>query len=370
MVKVSLILKTFDKKSNESKKETIDSKEFPKPKKYEQFISDIIKSFKIKNKKDITLMVYTIDEDENPIHDQQDLDDYEALEYRVILEKDESSDKKLFIPSSSEEKSKDKKSNKNEKSKDKEEDKINDEPESEKEEDEIDEEPDDEMNINIKVNMEISDKEIEQFIEGQIKVIPEIDNQNINDDIQFDIEEYKKELNNKNINIIKNFNNSLDNKINNIVINKSNFMKESIKNSIINFSNIHIEEIKKINNETKGLKEEFDDMISNSSQMNIGLEKIKEGIESGKMINTNPSKNPSNIEENPNAEINHSNQIENHIGQINPSNKIINPNEGKKHQNNLNNIEEEEIFQKNQHKLTIKFEKENLDLEISIFPGI
>ena len=32
MVKVSLILKTFDKKSNESKKETIDSKEFPKPK--------------------------------------------------------------------------------------------------------------------------------------------------------------------------------------------------------------------------------------------------------------------------------------------------------------------------------------------------
>ena len=92
MVKVSLILKTFDKKSNESKKEIIDSKEFPKPKKYEQFISDIIKSFKIKNKKDITLMVYTTDEDENPIHDQQDLDDYEALEYRVILEKDESSE--------------------------------------------------------------------------------------------------------------------------------------------------------------------------------------------------------------------------------------------------------------------------------------
>ena len=39
-------------------------------------------------------MVYKKDEDENPIHDQQDLDDYEALEYRVILEKDKSSKEK------------------------------------------------------------------------------------------------------------------------------------------------------------------------------------------------------------------------------------------------------------------------------------
>ena len=47
----------------------------------------------------------------------------------------------------------------------------------------------------------MSDKDIENLIEGQIKDIPEIDNFIMNDNSQFNIEKYKKELNNKNNNI-------------------------------------------------------------------------------------------------------------------------------------------------------------------------
>ena len=113
-------------------------------------------------------MVFTTDEDELPIHDQEDLDNFKALKYRVI---------------------------------------INNENDSGKKEDIIREGPNDEININLKINMEISEKELEKFIDEQIKIFPEIENQNINDDIQFDIKKYKEKLENKNINIIKNFNN-------------------------------------------------------------------------------------------------------------------------------------------------------------------
>ena len=349
MVKVKLILKTLDKNYNESKKEIIDSKEFPKGKKYEQFISDITKSFKIKNKKDITLMVFTTDGDENPIYDQEDFDNFEALEYRVIIEKDE-------IPSFPDNKPKvGKKNKKNDESKNKEENKKNNinENDSEKEEDEINEDHDDEININLKINMEISEKELEKFIDEQIKIFPEIENQNINDDIQFDIKKYKEKLENKNINIIKNFNNSLNSKINDIIINKSNFMKETINNSVLKFSKTHIEQIKKINNETQGIKEDFSEIISNSNEMNKSLEILKEGIETRKIINPNHEIKPTHPE----------------VNEVKPQNEIINQNPKIKPQNNrknLNNIDDDEDdIPINLNKLTIKFVNENINLEIN-----
>ena len=315
MVKVSLILKTFDKDSNESKKELIDSKEFQKPKNYGDFISDITKCFKIKNKEDISLMVFTTDEDENPIHDQEDLDNFEALEYRVIINNENDSGEKGEI---------------------------------------IREGPKDEIDINLKINMEISEKELEKFIDEQIKIFPEIENQNINDDIQFDIKKYKEKLENKNINIIKNFNNSLNSKINDIIINKSNFMKETINNSVLKFSKTHIEQIKKINNETQGIKEDFSEIIFNSNQMNKSLEILKEGIEISKIINSNHEIKP------PYPEVN----------EVKPQNEIINQNPKIKPQNNRENInniddDDEDDIPVNLNKLTIKFVNENINLEIN-----
>ena len=101
MIKVSLYQKKFDNKTSESTRTLIDSKDFSKPKSYEEFISSLSKAFKLK-KKDIILNAYTTDEDENLIQDQQDLEDNEeeTVEYRIILEKMnlplQNPEKKLF----------------------------------------------------------------------------------------------------------------------------------------------------------------------------------------------------------------------------------------------------------------------------------
>ena len=224
MIKVILSSISYEN-DNEFKKETIDSKELSKPKNYEEFISNIIKTFRIKNKENtISLMVFTIGGDEIPIKDQKDFESYndEASEYRVNLTK------------------------KNE-------------------------EPFDQIDINIGVNLEIADFQMENIIDGLIKDIPEIDNNIINDDIQFDIEEYKKELNTKNNKFIKNYNNSLDIKIKNMMIDKNNIMKEKINNSILNFTNNSIKYLKKINNEIKEIKEDFGEIAENYDELNKAL---------------------------------------------------------------------------------------------------
>ena len=90
----------------------------------------------------------------------------------------------------------------------------------------------------------MTDKEIENLIKGQIKDVPEIDNNIINDDLQFNIEEFK----------------------------------EKINNSVLQFSNINIEQLKKINNVTNGIKEDFNEVIQNSNNMNDALNQLSGGI--------------------------------------------------------------------------------------------
>ena len=320
------------------KKETKDSKEFPKPKKYEEFISNIIKSFNIKKKKDINLMVFTTDGDEIPINDQEDLEYYknDVAEYRVIVEKKEpepspisggnSKVKKKKEDSDNGDDDEDNKSNKDEDEPKKKEDGKNEESGSENEGDE----DKDDINIKLNVNLEMTDKEIENLIEGQIKDVPEIDNNIINDDLQFNIEEFKSKLNDINISIINNFNKSFDSKINDIIINKSSIIKEKINNSVLQFSNINIEHLKKINNETKGIKDDFNEMIENSTSMNDALNQLNGGI--SPVLNQEKRKNTE----------------ENLVVNKQPSNNII----------------DEEGDEDNNKKLSIKFEKENIDFEI------
>ena len=349
MIKTVLIYDYGD-----SKKETVDSKEFPKPKKYEDFISNIAKSFKIKKKKEINLMVFTTDGDEIPIQDQEDLESYnnEASEYRVIIEKNESEKPQPSISSSGskaqikkkkedsvnddEEDDDDNKSQKDEdetkkfkKGKNQEVPNKNVKKEDSNSENEGDED-DDEIDIKLNINLELSEKEIENLIEGQIKNIPEIDNNIINDDLQFNIEEFKKKLNNKNNSIIKEFNKSFDSKINDIVMNKSNIMKQSINNSVLNFSQININNLTTINKDTNEIKEEFNEMFENSSNLNDALEKLKGEINAVPNLNPKPLINPK-------------------------TNPIRNQKPPK------NSIDDEE--DEDDNKLTIRFEKENINLE-------
>ena len=324
------------------KKETKDSKDFPKPKKYEEFISNIIKSFNIKKKKDINLMVFTTDGDEIPIQDQEDLESYkdDAAEYRVIIEKKESEksppgDNPKVKKKREDSDNDDDEDNKSIKDEDKpkkiKEDKGEDGKKEEESDSEIEGDEDkDEINIKINVNLEMTDKEIENLIEGQIKDVPEIDNNIINDDLQFNIEEFKSKLSNKNNTIINNFNKSFDSKINDIIINKSSIIKEKINNSVLQFSNINIEHLKKINNETKGIKDDFNEMIENSTSMNDALNQLNGGI--SPVLNQEKRKNTE----------------ENLVVNKQPSNNII----------------DEEGDEDNNKKLSIKFEKENIDFEI------
>ena len=319
----------------ESNKETKDSKEFPKPKKYEEFISNIAKSFNIKNKKEINLMVFTTDGDEIPIHDQEDLESYcdEASEYRAIVEKKES-EKSSGGQLKVKEKKEDSDDDDNDDNK-KEEKKPKKEDEKKKEESDLENDGDEEINIKLNVNLEIPDKELENLIEGQIKDIPDIDNNIINDDLQFNIDEFKTKLTNKNNNIIDNFNKSFESKINNIVINKSNIMKETINNSVLNFSKINIENLNHLNKETKVLNLEFGEISENSNDMNDALKKISEGIGQNPMPNPKP-----NLEQN------------------------SKPNQNPKPNPIRNIISDEEDNDDDKNKLNIKFEKENKEVEI------
>ena len=153
----------------ESNKETKDSKEFPKPKKYEEFISNIAKSFNIKKKNEINLMVFTTDGDEIPIHDQEDLESYcdEASEYRAIVEKKESetsSGGQLKVKEKKEDSDngdddEDNKSYKDEDEPKKKEDGKNEESGSKKKGDE----DKDDINIKIKENLKMTEKKIENL---------------------------------------------------------------------------------------------------------------------------------------------------------------------------------------------------------------
>ena len=324
------------------KKETKDSKDFPKPKKYEEFISNIIKSFNIKKKKDINLMVFTTDGDEIPIQDQEDLESYkdDAAEYRVIIEKKESEksppgDNPKVKKKREDSDNDDDEDNKSIKDEDKpkkiKEDKGEDGKKEEESDSEIEGDEDkDEINIKINVNLEMTDKEIENLIEGQIKDVPEIDNNIINDDLQFNIEEFKSKLSNKNNTIINNFNKSFDSKIKDIIINKSSIIKEKLNNSVLEFSNINIEHLKKINNESNQIKEDFNEMIENSNSMNDALSQLSGGIVPA--LNQNNRKKP---EENLRV------------------NKQLS-----------NNIIDEEPDEDKNNKIPIKFEKENIKFEI------
>ena len=275
MIKVSLFLKKFDKKASESTRVSIDSKEFPKPNSYEEFISKIAKAFNIK-KRDIILNAITNDEEEYLIKDQQALEDYkdETIEYQVILENKESLSRE---PSKTIEENKEAKEYKDKKEGQKQDDsgdEMNKGNDKSKEEDD----GEDELKIKINVNLDISDKEIENIISSQIKDIPPIDDKVINDDPGLDIEKYKEEMNIKYDNIKSDFNKAFDSKIDEIVINKNNLMQSKISNSILEFSNVNIKHLEGIKNEANGLKDESTELVENTQTMSIAIEKLSEEI--------------------------------------------------------------------------------------------
>lgn len=272
MVKVILYQKKYDDKKGESIKTELDSKEFPEPKSYEEFISDLAKAFKIK-KKEIIIYAFTNDEDEIVIQDQQDLDDNkdETQEYYIILEKEESSTQKPPKNIIQEEESS------STKKIDKKVDIIKKNEELEHQKEESEDGGDIEGNgieIKLDVNLDISDKELENMINSQIKEIPEIDNAIINDDVPFDIEKYKEEMNNKYNNMKNEFKSVLDTQINDIILNKSSLMKSKINDTILQFSEVSTNNLETIINEAQGMSEDSNNLLENTETMNKAMGEI------------------------------------------------------------------------------------------------
>ena len=270
MIRVNLFSKKFDTKLGESSRISIDSKEFPKPKSYEEFVSKIAKTFNLK-KKDIILNAFTTDEDEMLIQDQQDLEDNqdETVEYRIILEEGASQIKTTKnVP----EESKPSRAKEEKEEPNKDGDEEDNKPDDKSEEDNGEE---DGIDIKLDINLDIPDKELESIINSQIKEIPPIDNDIINDDIPFNIDEYKKEMNEKCTNIKNDFNKAFDSKVNEIVSAKSSLMQKRINDSILEFSKVSLNHLQKINNEASGLKEDSVNLVENTEDMNKAIEQLQ-----------------------------------------------------------------------------------------------
>ena len=289
MVKVKLIQK-FKDKNGDLKREVKSEKEIKKNKNFNNFITELSDIFNIPKNK-VKLMSLTEDDDEYAINDQDDLDSYlkEIKEFMIIMENEDEDIK----------------------------------------EDEEEEEEDYLSKINIKINFDISEKEIQKIIES-VKM-PEIDD--INDDIEFDIEKYKEDLNNVNNTKIGDFKKIFEKDIKNIITEKSNIIKTKISQSALNTQKDQEKNLASIEEETASVKKEFEEIIKNTSEMNNAIGDLNYKI-TGKKIEF--------------SEVN----LENQNGFEGGANDLI-----------LDEVEEE--FENNDKNI-IKFEEEEIRHEISI----
>ena len=246
MIKVILFQKIIDK-SGDSKRVFKSEKEIKKNKNYKNFINELSKAFIIPKNKFI-LMALTHDEDEYPINNQEDLDSYleEAKKFMIILEQNESENK-----INNKKTDRNKHGNRN-----------------------ITEE-------DIKSKIVESMQEFEEKIDKNFKM-PEIDD--INDDIEFDINKYKNELNE---NFIKKFEYSKQNfesDIKNIVTQKSNILKDNINNFLLETQNNFKKNLESIKEAESTIKKEFDKIIKDSKEKDNKIKDLKKKLNPPKTL--------------------------------------------------------------------------------------
>ena len=237
MVKVKLIQKIKDK-NGDIKRVVKSEKEIKKNENFNNFMTELSDTFNIPKNK-VKLMALTEEEDEYAINEQDDLDLYlkETKEFMIIME---------------------------------------DEDENQKGDEEVEEE--DYMNkINIKINFDISEKEIQKIMDS-VK-IPEIDD--INDDIQFDIEKYKEDLNKKCKTKFEDFIKVLANDIKNIISQKINIIKANISSPNLNLQEEQKKCFEAIERETKAVMNDFNKVINNINDINKQLEKLSFHLKDG-----------------------------------------------------------------------------------------
>ena len=253
---------------NEVIREVKSAKDFKKPQKFDAFIDSIAKTFGIKKKRNISLILINNDNEETPISNQEDFDDFldDLKEFKFYLEEGEQSEPQT----------KKKESKKEDlKSKDKDESDEENKPEKKKEDDDDgNDEDEDGEGGNDGLPADVSDKEIEKIFDSLIKPIPELDD-DLNDDNQFDKEAYSKQLNDNFTKAVNQFKNVFDEKINKIIEAKSQIMTNSISSLIKDFSKIHLKNLDDISDKTNGLQEGFSTIMTNTNEMNDAIGQLK-----------------------------------------------------------------------------------------------
>ena len=253
--------KTLDKKTQEAKREIKVSKDLDKPKSYDDFIKNIAKSFNIKNKKSINLILITTDDEDFGINTQEDLDDNieELKEFNVFLEEGEQPPIiEMEDPPKKQTPIKiieggDKSDGSGNKGSDDEHD-----------------------SLKIDVKLDIPDKEIENIIDSQFNPIPEEQNVALDE-----IKNYKIDINKKSDEALQEFQKLFDSRISRIVSEKSKVMIESLTELINNYSRSQIENLEKLSKNTSGLKEGFNSLIENTTEMNQHMGNLKDQVIKG-----------------------------------------------------------------------------------------
>lgn len=245
MIKVILFQKIVDK-SGDSKREFKSEKEINKNKNYNNFINELSNAFLIPKNKFI-LMALTFDEDEYPINNQEDLDSYleEAKKLMIILEQNESENK-------INKKKTDRKKHENRYIKEE----------------------------NLKTIYQTM-QEFEEKIDKNFKM-PEIGD--INDDIEFDINKYKNELN---VNFKKKFEHSkqfFESDIKNIVTQKSNILKDNINKFLLETQNNFKKNLESIKEAESTIKKEFDKIIKDSKEKDNKIKDLKKKLNPPKTL--------------------------------------------------------------------------------------
>ena len=309
----------MDKKTegDEVKRFAIKTTEFPKPKSYNDFITEIANYFLIRRKKDIILKCITNDGDEVEINNQEDLDDNidDIKEFQVLSE-----------------------SGYEEPTKSKEKPSINTENDpSKKDNESTGGDDDDEYKINLNVNIDIKDEEIEKIINSQIKEIS-ID-ENLNDVIEFDSDKYKDDLKKNTENIITKFQNEFDVKIKEIYSQRTTVLKTNFKKAMDNYSKSQIDIISKLSNDAKSLYDGLGNMVNDTEEMNKVMVDLKDKFEGNSGIILN-EKNPKKVIKQPDRN-----------DQFAGTNMIMNEGE---------DLDEEE----DKNKLAVKFLKEVIKIDV------
>ena len=244
MILVNKMNKTFIKSEKIYDRKIESIKDFPLPKDYKNFISDIAKAFHVKNKRQICLKGITYYEDEIPINDQIDLEEFKnnIKYYSFFLEENDLNN-------------------------------LNKKQTGDKETDSDDEEID--LKFGIEINTEIvtdttDNNEVNKFIDNS----PEI-KENLENDYKFDINNYIESLNQKNNNNLSLFEKIFESKVNNIVNDKSNVLKSKMNEIYGKYSESQLADFKEISEKMNDLNDEISSIIEVTGELNYHMEELR-----------------------------------------------------------------------------------------------